>query len=327
MQNLNSTLKKFVSVFMFGLLVILSACDADPGTQINSENATNTTKQVIEQKLDNKQNLNTSGKHTLWTVKGKQNTLYLLGSIHVLKPELYPLPEPYQKAYADAENLVFEIDESIMDPALARAGVQEYAALPAGSKLVDVIGDDDYAEIKRLAKENKVPMMMIEPFDPWFSTLTLVSMQYLNAGLSPEYGIDQHFMKRALKDDKPVSGLETMGQQFSFFDSMSLDTQTDMLIETLKGSSDIKEMANLMITEWREGDMEGLNELLMEDFENYEDLYDILLKKRNLNWIEQFQPMLADTDDYLVVVGAAHMLGKDGVVKLLRDQGYQVTQQ
>lgn len=297
-------------------LLFVSACNANTNIEISSNgNISQPTK-----------NPGDSVKHTLWKVKGEKNTLYLLGSIHMLRPEHYPLPNVYDDAFEDAEKTVFEIDDAILNPAAAAETVMAFAQLPSGRKLADLINAEDYAEIKTLANKYNVPMFIIDPVDPWFSSLTLMNMQYMNAGLSPEHGIDQHYMQRALDAGKPVLGLETIEEQFKMFDSLSMDIQTDMLIDTLKQEVDVKEFIDEIIIEWQEGDMAALQELLQEDFEEYNEMYDILLKDRNENWIKQFQPMLKDTDDYLIVVGAAHMLGEDGVVRLLEKQGYLVEQ-
>ena len=308
------------------LIFALTACDA---AVVDSENvpvATEQSTQVSEPRDNSSESTTSDVKHTLWKVKGEKNTLYLLGSIHLMPAEFYPLPKPYNDAFEDAEKLVFEIDESIQNQELAQQSMLKYARPNRGQKLVDIIGAEDYAEIKKLAKENKVPMLMIDPFDPWFSSITLIGIQYLNAGLSPEHGIDQHFMRRAQKAGKPILGLESLDDQFGMFDSISMDVQTEMLLETLKQEEDVQAFVDRMLEEWQTGDMQGLEELLMDEFDEAPELYDAMLVKRNLNWIQQFIPMLKESDDYLVVVGAAHMLGKDGVVTLLRDQGYTVEQ-
>jgi uncharacterized protein YbaP (TraB family) len=312
---------QYILLTCAAILINLSACDADPAILDTNEPDTNA---VIEKQI--KSTKTEPIKHTLWKVNGNSNTLYLMGSIHMLKPEHYPLPDIYDTAYAEAEQLVFEIDDEILNPAAAQSTVLAFAQIAAGQRLADIIDKEDYSEIKELATKHNVPMFLIDPFDPWFSSLNLVNMQYLNAGLTPEHGIDQHYMQRALADGKPVLGLETIEQQFSMFDSISMDIQTEMLIDTLKQEEDIIEFVDKMIKEWQEGDMDALEELLKEDFEEYEEMYNVLLKNRNENWIIQFLPMLKDSDDYLVIVGAAHMLGEDGVVELLEAQGFTVEQ-
>ena len=190
----------------------------------------------------------------------------------------------------------------------------------------NTIDSEDYAEIRALAKEKKVPMAMIDPFDPWFSSMTLAVMQYMNAGMSPEFGVDRHFMQRAQVANKPILGLETMDEQFSIMDSVDYDVQVDMLKEILKSDKDTKELIDAIDKHWRSGDMDALNEILMEDFEDAPDFYNKLLKQRNENWIPQLSSMLEDDDDYLIVVGAAHMLGKDGILTLLEKEGYLAEQ-
>ena len=317
------------SLFSLFILFFLCGCDA---AEIDSEKLQNSQPTVIQstQQTENNEKRNSAVtsdiKHTLWKVKGDSNTLYLLGSIHLMPPELYPLPKPYNDAFEDAEKVVFEIDESIQNQILAQETMLKYAKPSNGKKLSDIIDSDEYAEIRKLAKENKVPMLMIDPFDPWFSSITLIGIQYLNAGLSPEHGIDQHFMRKAQEAGKPILGLETLDDQFSMFDSVSMEVQTEMLLETLKQEVDMQDFVDQMLEDWQTGDMQGLESLLMDEFDESPELYDAMLVNRNLNWIQQFGPMLKDTDDYLVVVGAAHMLGKDGVVKLLQAQGYSVEQ-
>ena len=320
------SLKLSHSLISLLFLCCLIACD---GAVIDSDIVQQSTDQSVAASTQIEKTTSVLAeniKHTLWKVKGEQNTLYLLGSIHLMPPELYPLAEPYNDAFDDAEKVVFEIDESIQNQVLAQESMLRYAKLSPGKKLSDLIDSDDYAVIRQLAKENNVPMLMIDPFDPWFSSITLIGLQYLNAGLSPEHGIDQHFMRRAQQAGKPILGLETLDDQFGMFDSVSMDVQTDMLIETLKQEVDMQDFVDQMLEDWQTGDMQGLEKLLMDEFDEAPELYDAMLVKRNLNWLQQFAPMLKDSDDYLVVVGAAHMLGKDGMVKLLQDQGYNVEQ-
>lgn len=317
----------------------LFACDTANVDHTNAETtptiktATSSTEKVKVKPLQNESQKssdanNKNAKNTLWKIKGKHgNTVYLVGSVHLMRPDAYPLHQAYETAYQDSEKLVFEIDEEIQDQFAAQMAVQNYAGIEGGGLLKDKISAGDYAEIKALAKKNKVPMLTIDPFDPWFSSMQLAVMQYMNAGFSPEYGIDHYFMSKAQEDDKPILGLETMDEQFQIFDSMSYPVQVEMLKETLQESEDIDAMIDAIDENWREGDMEELEELLMEEFADEPEFYDKLLKQRNENWIPQLLPMLEDmNDDYMVVVGAAHMLGDDGVLTLLEQEGYSAEQ-
>jgi len=317
---------KFSKLFSVLLVLSLSACNSSTKESNTVAEPTTTVQEAHSSQAKKHEMSHTPMKHTLWKVKGEQNTLYLLGSIHLMPPELYPLPQPYNDAFDDAEKVVFEIDESILNQEAMQKSVLQFAQLPKNQKLEQLVGTESYKEIRNLAKKNNVPMLSIEPFDPWFSSITLIGLQYLNAGLSPEHGIDQHFMRKAQKASKPIIGLETINEQFTMFDSMSMELQTEMLIETLKQEVDMQEFVDEMIEDWQTGDMQGLEDLLMEEFQEEPEMYDAMLVNRNLNWLEQFGPMLKDKDDYLIVVGAAHMLGKDGMVQLLENQGYTVEQ-
>jgi len=219
--------------------------------QINTV-ATTQTEIHTEKKITSKQVKQNKSKHPLWKITGKNgNTMYLVGSVHLMKEDVYPLAPVFQDAFEDAEKLVFEIDEEIQDPYAAQQAVGQYASIEGGGRLKNKIDNDDYEEIKSLAKAKKVPMLMIDPFDPWYSSMTLAVMQYMNAGMSPEFGVDQHFMRRAQEKNKPILGLETINEQFGILDSVSYDLQVDMLKETLKDSADIKTMIDAIDKHWR----------------------------------------------------------------------------
>jgi len=325
---------KFTKITLsLSFLLLLLGCSADQAPNESHELAANKT-QVVTQETSKEEpsieqiSKDPEKKHSLWRVAGRNgNTMYIVGSVHLMKPDVYPLDPVFEEAYQDAEKLVFEIDQEILDPVAAQAAVQKYAGIEGATSLREKISDDDYAEIRQLANEQKVPMMLINTFDPWFSSTQLAVMQYLNAGYSPEHGIDLYFMNKAIENNKPISGLETLDLQFSIFDSMSYNSQVEMLRQTLTEAEDIGEMVNQLDENWRDGDMDELEDLLFEEFEDAPEFYNKLLKTRNENWIPQLLPMLSDeNDDYLVVVGAAHMLGKDGLIKLLSDEGFVVEQ-
>jgi len=326
------TLLKTVS-FISLLFLLLSGCDSSGPESLDQSLQPNASDEMIlveKEPAKAAKAMETSAeddKHTLWKLNGKNgNTMYLVGSVHLMKPDVYPLDDVFQTAFAEAEKVVFEIDEEIQDPVAAQQAVQKYASIEGGGLLKDRINASDYAEIKKLAKKNKVPMMIIDPFDPWFSSMNLAVMQYMNAGMSPEFGIDIHFMQRAQEAGKPILGLETMADQFGILDSVSYDLQVQMLKDVLTEEDQTIAMVDEIDENWREGDMQELEELLMTEFEDSPEFYNKLLKKRNENWIPQLVKMLDDTDDYLVVVGTAHMLGDDGILTLLEKEGYSAKQ-
>jgi uncharacterized protein YbaP (TraB family) len=264
----------------------------------------------------------------LWTVQGRQNTVYLLGSVHVLRPGDAGLPRAALDAYADAEQLVMEIDlddAAVGDPLAMAQQMQASAALPAGQSLQSVLGSD-YAEVARRASEAGLELAMFDRFQPWFVATLLLQLELAKRGFDPALGIEQQLASRAVADRKPIMGLETPAQQFAVLSGLSLADQKRFLLMTLDESAQADAELEQLLAAWRKGDITALAALLSDEFERFPQLYRPLTEDRNRAWVGQLDDLLDDRDDYLVVVGALHLVGRDSVVDLLRQRGYTVTQ-
>lgn len=264
----------------------------------------------------------------LWTVQGRQNTVYLLGSVHVLRPGDAALPRAALDAYADAEQLVMEIDlddATVGDPLAMAQQMQASAALPAGQSLQAVLGSD-YAEVERRAGEAGLDLAMFDRFQPWFVATLLLQLELAKRGFDPALGIEQQLAGRAIADRKPITGLETPAQQFAVLSGLSLADQKRFLLMTLDESAQADAELEQLLAAWRKGDTSALAALLSDEFERFPQLYRPLTEDRNRAWVGQLDDLLDDRDDYLVVVGALHLVGRDSVVDLLRQRGHTVTQ-
>lgn len=264
----------------------------------------------------------------LWTVQVRQNTVYLLGSVHVLRPGDAALPRAALDAYADAEQLVMEIDlddAAVGDPLAIAQQMQASAALPAGQSLQSVLGSD-YAEVARRASEAGLDLAMFDRFQPWFVATLLLQLELAKRGFDPALGIEQQLAGRAAADRKPIVGLETPAQQFAVLSGLSLADQKRFLLMTLDESAQADAELEQLLAAWRKGDITALAALLSDEFERFPQLYRPLTEDRNRTWVGQLDDLLDDRDDYLVVVGALHLVGRNSVVDLLRQRGHAVTQ-
>jgi len=264
----------------------------------------------------------------LWTLQGRQNTVYLLGSVHVLRPGDAALPRAALDAYADAEQLVMEIDlddAAVGDPLAIAQQMQASAALPAGQSLQSVLGSD-YAEVAQRASEAGLELAMFDRFQPWFVATLLLQLELAKRGFDPALGIEQQLASRAVADRKPIMGLETPAQQFAVLSGLSLADQKRFLLMTLDESAQADAELEQLLAAWRKGDITALAALLSDEFERFPQLYRPLTEDRNRAWVGQLGDLLDDRDDYLVVVGALHLVGRNSVVDLLRQRGYTVTQ-
>ena len=266
--------------------------------------------------------------HVLWTVQGKHNTVYLLGSIHVLRASDGALPDVADAAYADAEKLVMEIDmdDALAQPAALVATMQRTAMLPAGQTLRSVLGDD-YATVQKRAAASGLDLAIVDGYAPWFVAITMMSIELAKRGFSPELGIEQTLTARATADHKPIIGLETPEQQFAVLGSLPLAQQKHFLLMTLDEVDQMDSELDDMLTAWKSGDTQRLDTLLSQEFNEFPELYRPLTEDRNRAWLPRIEAMLKDNEDYLVVVGALHLVGHNSVVDLLERDGYKVTQQ
>jgi len=265
----------------------------------------------------------------LWAVDGAHNTVYLLGSIHVLRAGDSALTETAERAYEDAEQLVMEIDlddPELADPVALLDAMREAALLPAGQTLREVLGSD-YAAIRDRARQSGVDLEPLEPFAPWFVATLLLQVELAKRGFLPELGIEHQLAGRAIADGKPIQGLETAEDQFAVLAGLSLPEQKRFLLMTLEESADLDEQIADLLGAWRSGDTAALGRALSDEFESFPELYRPLTEDRNRAWIDDLVELLDDRDDYLVVVGALHLVGRNSVVDLLRQRGYTVTQQ
>jgi len=270
-----------------------------------------------------------SGRNVLWSVRGEHNTVYLLGSIHVLRPGDGELPRAALEAYADAEQLVMEIDlddPAVADPAALLGTMQRAALLPDGESLRSVLGDD-YVAIAERARESGLDLAMLDRFAPWFVATMLLQLELAQRGFQPELGIEQQLADRAVRDRKPIEGLETAGQQFAVLAGLPLPEQKRFLMMSLAESGRLDEEIEDLLAAWRAGDAEALEDMLSAAFDEFPELYRPLTEDRNRAWLERLEELLEERDDYLVVVGALHLVGRHSVVDLLRQRGHTVKQQ
>jgi uncharacterized protein YbaP (TraB family) len=267
------------------------------------------------------------GRHVLWAIDGEKNTVYLLGSLHVLRPQDGSLPAAADAAYVDAERLVMEIDmdEALADPASLIQVMQSQAMLPEGTSLRETLGED-YARVAERARAVGFELGLLDRFAPWFVAVTLLQLELENRGFSAELGVEQTLTRRAVADRKPISGLETAGQQFATLGGLPLPQQKRMLLMTLEESAQLDSEIERLLAAWRQGDIESLASTLSAEYERFPELYGPLTENRNRAWVPQLIDLLDDDDDYLVVVGALHLVGRNSVIDLLEQRGYDVVQ-
>ncbi len=263
---------------------------------------------------------------TLWMVEGASNQLYLLGSVHLLRKEDYPLPAVVDGAFDDSEHIVMELDMDDIDPLATQRIVNRLGLLPEGQTLADTLGERDYARAAAAAAALDIPLELLAGSEPWYAAITIEQLILSRLGFNPVYGVEMAIASKAAPEGKPITGLETIEEQLGFLDGLSAEAQRDLLLQTLDEGADIEGLMEQMITAWKRGDTAFLEANMLAELEDYPELYKTIVVDRNRRWLDQLEGLLDSDDDYLVVVGALHLIGDEGLPALLRARGIKVTQ-
>ena len=264
--------------------------------------------------------------HALWELHGKHNTVYLLGSIHVLRLSDYPLAPALLEAYGNSKSVLMEVNLEEMGSEQVQAEMLSSAMLPEGKTLTDILGAQRYARADTLAREVGVELSLFDQFAPWFVAEAISQLQLTQLGFQPESGVEMYFMERARTDGKSVAGLETVHDQIAVFENMSLDTQADYLLTSLEQAHGLAAEVDSMVHAWQRGDTQWFVNQLQSEFGRDQRLYQAVLGTRNRKWVPKIEALLNDDKNYLVIVGTGHLVGQGSVIDLLKKDGIGATQ-
>ncbi|HEX4240671.1 MAG TPA: TraB/GumN family protein [Steroidobacteraceae bacterium] len=264
--------------------------------------------------------------HTLWELHGQRNTVYLLGSIHVLRPGDYPLAQPVLDAYARSSALVMEVDLDDLAKPETAADLLAESRLPEGKTLPAVLGEQRYARASTLARDAGAELAAFDGFAPWFAAEAVSQLQLAKLGFTPESGVEMYFLGKAHEDGKGVTGLETVHDQLSLFGQLSLDTQADYLLASLEEAHALPSEVNALVNAWKHGDMRWFENELQQEFGNDPRLYESLITGRNRKWVPKIEALLTGDRNALVIVGTGHLVGRGSVIELLKKDGIGATQ-
>jgi len=262
----------------------------------------------------------------VWAVRGAHHTVYLAGSIHMLPADEAALPPGFARSYADSARLVMELDLGKFDPMEAMAWMMDHGALPAGTTLRGLLGEQRYVRVSAAATGLGLPMAALDSLAPWVVGIEITDLAYEHEGYDPEQGVEEQLVRRAEKDGKPTAGLETMAEELSGLTELSSADQIRMLDQTVDDLKDIKSEMREVTSAWRHGDAARLAALLSSEYNAFPTLYKPLVTDRNRRWLPQVEELLKANENSLVVVGALHLVGPGGLLELLRKRGYTITQ-
>jgi uncharacterized protein len=265
-------------------------------------------------------------KSLLWKVGKAGNSIFLLGSIHYLRQENYPLNQDILDAFAASKKLVLEVDLNNSAGAAAQKTALAKAVFRDGTDLPQNVSEETYRKASQRATDLGLDMRILNPMKPWFVALTMLAVNLQHLGFDPKFGVDRYLAARAKEAGKPTSGLETLEFQLGLFDRLSKDEQESMLRETVGELDRLDQEINGIVRAWLKGDADQLAELLLAGMREYPELQQKIITERNQRWMSELEKLLTQDSGAMVVVGAAHLVGKDGVVAMLQARGYTVEQ-
>jgi len=265
--------------------------------------------------------------HSLWKVEGQRNAVYLLGSVHVLKKENYPLAAAIEAAFTNSSVVVFETDVAALDDPGIAFKMMSKCRLPEGETLSQQLSPEVYKQFTNHLSGSLMSAGMMEQFTPAFAAMTLVVLEMQKLGLEPEHGLDKHFFARARKEEKQIVPLETVDFQIDLLTEFTKAEGEPLMKATLKELETMKNDLTDLLNAWETGDAKKLEKLMNEAMADEPVIYKRLLTDRNRNWLPKIEEFLRGDKNTIVIVGAGHLVGKEGVVELLRKKGLKVTQQ
>mgnify|MGYP006190783999 CR=1 FL=1 len=258
----------------------------------------------------------------LWVVKDEDTTVYLFGSVHLLKPGLGWFDDGVKTAFDSSDQLVLELVEPPAAEVQALFG--KLAMDQQGKTLRSKMNDADRAVYEAAMGKLGIPAPAFDPFEPWAAGITLSMVAIQKYGFDPNSGVEKQLTAAAKVSNKPIAGLETMEFQLGLFDTLPEAEQITFLVETAKLIDEVASTTDKMVAMWASAETESLGQLMNEGLTS-RTLYDALLTKRNANWAKWISARMAKPGVTFMAVGAGHLAGPTSVQNLLPAYGLSAT--
>jgi len=260
----------------------------------------------------------------VWRLEANGATVYLFGTIHLLKAGTPWLDPELERIFDASDALVVEAAVDTVDPAKLQERIRALGYYPPDDGLANHLDASTHGRIMTEAEKLGLPTQVLERMRPWLVGLTLTSTLASRKGFLPQFGAEAELLARARRKKKTVLPLETVEEQFEVFAGLSDAAQAALLVRGLDEIAEIEDLFEQMKTAWLGGDLAALDRLLKEGLEDNPELAEALLYARNRRWVPKIEALLEKPGTYFVAVGAAHLVGKDSVIDLLQQDGYRV---
>jgi uncharacterized protein YbaP (TraB family) len=274
---------------------------------------------------NNATDANVSGNGLMWKASSPHSAIYLLGSIHVASPDMYPLPRHIEEAFRRSSVLVVEVDLNKIDQSKLQPLLMAKGMYPLNDSLWNHVRPDTKTLVTRFCNENGLSSEAFARIKPWLATVMASTLPMQTAGMTPELGIDKHFLNLA-RNTMRVEQLETAEMQLRMLADIPESQQEQYLAATLKSAALSQQLVREFKNAWMTGDAQRLDTLISGSWDGASGLQEKMFAERNPHMADVAEQCLKSRQRCFVVVGAGHLVGSEGVVRLLEDRGFKVEQ-
>ncbi|MFL0805193.1 MAG: TraB/GumN family protein [Agarilytica sp.] len=261
----------------------------------------------------------------VWRISKGGHHLYIGGTIHLLSKSDYPLPKSFNHAYQDAHVLVFETDMAAMQSFSFLMKMNQVMTFSNGQTLKSSLKAHTYNKLQQYFKHREMPAEAYALYTPVGITMLISFFELQRIGLTPEFGVDHHFATLAKKDGKPLGELETPDEHLSYIANMAAGKEDELILKTLEELEQTESIMQELKAAWKIGNHKKLNTLAIKEMKTlYPKIYASLLVERNNNWMPKIENMMKNKEVELVLVGALHLVGSEGLIQQLKQNGYKV---
>jgi len=256
----------------------------------------------------------------LWVIRDADSTIYLFGTVHVLRPTTAWGSDTVDAAFASASQLILEVSNPD-DQAAAMPLVQQYGISPE-TPLSSLLTEAEMAALDAAARTMGLTGAQLDPMRPWLAALTLSVAPLTKAGYDPQSGVDLLLKARAEAAGMPVDGFETIDEQLRILAGFPEAGQLAFLRSTLEDFEDAAVELDKLVFAWADGDVDTIESVGVAPMRDESELmYQAILVNRNVNWAGQIETLLEGSGTVFIAVGAAHLVGDDSVQAKLAERG------
>ena len=263
---------------------------------------------------------------SVWAISNGKNTVYLAGTFHMLKESDYPLPKEFEQAYQKVNWLVFETNIAQLATPDFQQKFSQAMRLTAPKKLNHTLSQSTYHSLQQYFDKEGLDLQQYQDYKPQMVSLIITMHELRKLGLTAQ-GVDDFFNQKAVKDSKVTTQLESMDDQIRYISEMGIGNEDNLIKQTLADLQGLDTQLDDMSSAWRTGNRELMNSTGIKPMrEDYPKIYDSLLVERNNNWLPKIKRLISHPEEKLIMVGALHLIGQQGLLQQLQRSGYTVTQ-